>query len=116
MSERVAIFILVEMILLLFNCYTTMAVVFLKREQWQQLMKNLKIIIKAFSDNRAISRAALAAIFALIFTLALEIFSYSVWSEAFGWTGTTGLIVMCDLILMEVEKIRDLYRDLRRDY
>ncbi|RZB38899.1 hypothetical protein BDFB_014134 [Asbolus verrucosus] len=168
MYLRVVTSILMEIVLLLFSCYTTMAVVFFKREQWQRLMKNLKIIIKALGDDRAISRAASAAIFAVIFTLVLEIFSYSVWSQIFGFgryfwdfsvyylefymllyyniflcfilslllsyykqlrrallqdlflplkdSGATALIIMCDLILMEVEKILDLFCDLQRDY
>ncbi|RZB39050.1 7tm 7 domain containing protein [Asbolus verrucosus] len=84
MYLRVVTSILMEMVLLLFCYHTTMAVVFFKREQWQQLMKNLKIIIKALSDDRAMSRAASAAIFAVIVTLASEIFSFCVWSEVFG--------------------------------
>ncbi|RZC37407.1 7tm 7 domain containing protein [Asbolus verrucosus] len=48
---KIFVNILLDLNLLIFNCYTTLEVVFFKKHQWQKLMKNLKIVVARINSS-----------------------------------------------------------------
>ncbi|KAJ3653152.1 hypothetical protein Zmor_019061 [Zophobas morio] len=83
------LYILSDINLLVFSCYTPLSTIFWNRENWIKLIQNLKFMVSTSSSSSKISKYVQLAVVRLLVKLVALILIYDFWATLFGWTYIT---------------------------